>query len=135
MGDSVNNIVMEKLIEYIYTGEVHVNVIEKQKFIQLCAQLKLNISLKSDSAPDKEFDTSLLEICNQMSCSHKTQTDRELAYQQKGVQSELDYASNNELQRIRSTRRNSPDVTFDETAITLDETERRCQIFKKFPIN
>merc|ERR1719167_1812860 len=57
--DSVNNIVMEKLIEYIYTGEVHANVIEKQKLIQLCAQLKLNISLKSDSVPDKEFDTSL----------------------------------------------------------------------------
>jgi len=117
--DSVNSAVMEKLVQYIYTGEVIADDTEKQKLIQLCALLKLNISLKLDTVSAIEFDTPLLDLCNQMSCSHWIQTSRKLAHVEKGAQSALNYASfSNKVKQITSTRGISPDVTLDETEIS-----------------
>jgi len=81
--ESVNNIIMEKLIQYIYTGEITATYTEKESLLQLSSLLKLNISLTLDSIPTTEFDTSLLEICNQMrGISPDVTLEKEIIYKE-----------------------------------------------------
>jgi len=130
--EPANYIIMEKLIQYVYTGEITANATEKQNLVHLCELLKLKISLPLDTAPAVEFDEISLESCNQMSSCHWTQQLHEISYQNlhshwtqtscelenlvKSKQLALNNACNNET-KITNSRGISPDVTFKDTEI------------------
>jgi len=79
--DSVNKNVMEKLVQFIYTGEVKVNGTEKQELEQVCKLLKLNISIAIDTQPAIEVVEPSHEICNATPSFHWTQQLHEISHQ------------------------------------------------------
>jgi len=119
--DSVNNSIMEKLIQCIYTGEINVNETEKQNLIQLCGLLKLDVSLTLDTEPDIENNEPSLEISIQSSCSVES---HEFAYLEKGEPVVANRSScNHEVDEIINSRETSPDVRLRETEMSEENFE------------
>jgi len=126
--DSVNSADMEKLVQYIYTGEVNANATEKQNLVQLCALLKLNVSLKLDTAPTLEYETPLQEIFNRDLYWHWTQTSQELITLVNGELSTPNHAYSSKEKEITNTGEVWSCVTMDETEISKDKPKAASAI-------